>query len=296
MSFCLTCSPHFLIGIAVIGIVGNTLLVASLHCYMPVAAPFRASSSVRACSPTPAPPSDRLRTRTLIATLVGLLTAALAFTPLTSATYLSWDATTEPKVKCLHWVAILLHCASVLVAEALPLAHRQAVGACVLLLASIAWNSKIHILTSLLRTTAYVNDTPLFALMDLSHALSLAVLTYHTYQLRHPLLLFLTVMNVEHHLSGLVGTTLGWQSLRQTIVYLYPQTIDADALAPLTRHEPDTSLVPFRHFVPDALYSTVRELLFQSDVVGHLTLEVALAAAVARVLAHRPTATTAKHE
>ena len=63
---------------------------------------------------------------------------------------------------------------------------------------------------------------------------------------------------------GLIGTFFGWLPLRQTIHFLYPQNIDMSE----TQHEPASSAFPFRLFVPDALYPTVREVLFQSDVVA----------------------------
>lgn len=242
-------------------------------------------------------PIDRHRACALITTLVVLLIAAVTLTPLTSTTYLSWDATDEPRVSRLHWLALFMHCASVLLAEvpsspALPLPHRRALGAAVFLLTSIAWNSKVHVLTSVLRTTAYLNETPLFALMDFSHAVCLALHVLRSFRLRHPLTLFLTIMIVEHHTVGLIGTFFGWLPLRQTIHFLYPQNIDMSE----TQHEPASSAFPFRLFVPDALYPTVREVLFQSDVVGHLALQLALAAATVQLIASQYGSPWKKHD
>ena len=87
-------------------------------------------------------------------------------------------------------------------------------------------------------------------------------------------------------------SSTGWLPLKQTIHFLYPQNIDTNE----TQHEPASSAFPFRLFVPDTLYPTVREVLFQSDVVGHLALQLALAAATVQLIASRYGSPWQKHD
>lgn len=208
-------------------------------------------------------------TRRVPLTLLVTVGLALALTPLSISTYRSWRGTDEPTVIICHWIAIATHFVSAILPD-------SSTGGITFLCAGAAWDTKIHILTSALRRTMYINNSPLFALMDLTHSVALAWLLLGRFGSRNPIVLLAVCVGLFEHVSGFLGTCLGVASVRETILYLCPEGIDA--VTTVDSAAPPLVFSLFFAWLPASMLPLTREVLFQSDVVSSVFLQLCLAA------------------
>ena len=283
---CVTCQPVLLLLLTAVTLTGNSLLLSSLHLFEADQPPTTVLSTPLFTATPLSKGRAVLKPLFRLLGVGGLLTTAATLTPLTRDTYMSWAEESHGHyVLSLHLLAIALHTSSVLLAE---LNHKTA-GALVLLSASAFWDTKIHVLTTLLRNTAFLNNTRAFALMDLSHAIALSILLVRAYKIRHPAVKLAVAVGLHHHAVGLIGTSFAYAPIRRTIIFLYPETIDA------RRKNASAARIEVPPFVGIArmilglgradLEPLIDEALFQSDVVSTCFSQAVLAASAVGLMA-----------